>query len=83
MDFRKVWLMIFIVTLLSFVFHSVFCALLEGTWTRADKTKISQLLWAARGRTPHYVKSHPWGLTIPTWGGVQYAPSSKKLGYII
>jgi hypothetical protein len=37
----------------------------------ADEADISQLLWAAKGRTPHYVKSHPWGLTIPTWGGGQ------------
>ena len=32
---------------------------------------VSQLLWAARGRTPHLYKSRPWGLTIPTWGGEQ------------
>jgi len=32
---------------------------------------ISQLLWAAKGRTPHYVGGNPWGLTIPTWGGRQ------------
>jgi hypothetical protein len=32
---------------------------------------VGQLLWAARGRTPHYYLSRPWGLTIPTWGGVQ------------
>ena len=37
----------------------------------ADETDISQMLWAAKGRTPHYIKSHPWGLTIPTWGGGQ------------
>lgn len=37
----------------------------------ADETDISQMLWAAKGRTPHYIKSHPWGLTIPTWGGRQ------------
>jgi len=37
----------------------------------ADETDISQLLWAAKGRTPHYIKSHAWGLTIPTWGGGQ------------
>jgi hypothetical protein len=38
---------------------------------QADETEISQMLWAAKGRTPHYVKSHPWGLTIPTWGAGQ------------
>jgi hypothetical protein len=32
---------------------------------------LSQLLWAARGRTPHLYKSRPWGVTIPTWGGEQ------------
>ena len=45
---------------------------------------MSQLLWAARGRTPHLYKSRPWGLTIPTWGGQQnlssvYVISDKKL----
>jgi hypothetical protein len=37
----------------------------------ADEADVSQLLWAAKGRTPHYIKSHPWGLTVPTWGGGQ------------
>jgi hypothetical protein len=36
---------------------------------------ISQLLWAAKGRTPHLIRLHVWkmmwGLTIPTWGGGQ------------
>jgi len=32
---------------------------------------VGQLLWAARGRTPHYYMSKPWGLTIPTWAGEQ------------
>ena len=36
---------------------------------------ISQLLWAAKGRTPHLIRIHvwnlQWGLTIPTWGGGQ------------
>jgi len=40
--------------------------------TRKD---VSQLLWAAKGRTPHYIRIHAWslqwGLTIPTWGGGQ------------
>ena len=45
--------------------------LFKKTGTQADETEISQLLWAAKGRTPHYIKSHPWGLTIPTWGGGQ------------
>lgn len=45
--------------------------LFQNTGTQADETDISQLLWAAKGRTPHYIKSHPWGLTIPTWGGGQ------------
>jgi len=45
--------------------------LFKNAGTQADETDISQLLWAAKGRTPHYIKSHPWGLTIPTWGGGQ------------
>jgi len=32
---------------------------------------ISQLLWADRGRTPHFYISKPWGMTIPTWAGKQ------------
>lgn len=42
--------------------------------TKGEKTTLEhlgQLLWAARGRTPHYYKSTPWGMTIPTWGGEQ------------
>jgi len=42
-----------------------------STCTQVDETDISQMLWAAKGRTPHYIKSYPWGLTIPTWGGKQ------------
>jgi len=45
--------------------------LFKNTGTQADEKDISQLLWAAKGKTPHYIKSHPWGLTIPTWGGGQ------------
>ena len=45
---------------------------------------ISQLLWAARGRTPHFYKSRPWGMTIPTSRGEQnissvYLMSDYKL----
>ena len=29
--------------------------------------EIGQLLWAAKGRTPHLYKSKPWGMTIPIW----------------
>jgi hypothetical protein len=32
---------------------------------------LGQLLWAARGRTPHLYKSRHWGMTIPTWAGEQ------------
>jgi hypothetical protein len=39
-----------------------------GTATRKD---LGQVLWAGRGRTPHYYHSVPWGLTIPTYGGRQ------------
>jgi hypothetical protein len=45
--------------------------LFQDAGTQADETDISQLLWAAKGRTPHYIKSHPWGLTISTMGGGQ------------
>ena len=39
----------------------------------ATEKDVSQLLWAAKGRTPHTVGSHPWGLTIPTWNhGQEY-----------
>ena len=41
----------------------------------ATKRDISQLLWAAKGRTPHCIRIQVWnlmwGLTIPTWGGGQ------------
>jgi len=37
----------------------------------ATQESISQLLWAARGRTPHLYKSKPWGMTIPTSRGEQ------------
>jgi hypothetical protein len=41
----------------------------------ATERDISQLLWAAKGRTPHPIRKHVWntlwGLTIPTWGGGQ------------
>jgi hypothetical protein len=38
---------------------------------KATKEGIGQLLWASRGRTPHYYKSRPWGMTIPTNRGMQ------------
>lgn len=49
---------------------------------------LSQLLWAARGRTPHYYKSEPWGLTIPTNRGEQnissiYVISNKQASQYI
>jgi hypothetical protein len=41
----------------------------------ATEKDASQLLWAAKGRTPHCIKINKWnlmwGLTIPTWGGGQ------------
>lgn len=37
--------------------------------TGANHQMLGQLLWAARGRTPHFYKSTPWGMTIPTWQG--------------
>lgn len=38
---------------------------------KASKDDISQMLWAAKGRTPHFIKSKPWGMTIPTYQGKQ------------
>lgn len=37
----------------------------------ADEADLGQILWAARGRTPHLYKSKAWGMTIPTWAGIQ------------
>lgn len=37
----------------------------------ATISDVGQLLWAARGRTPHYYKSKPWGMTIPVSRGNQ------------
>jgi hypothetical protein len=50
----------------------------------ATDVAISQLLWAARGRTPHFYKARPWGMTIPTAEGKQdiscvYMISGNKL----
>lgn len=52
--------------------------------TAATTGQVSQLLWAARGRTPHLYKSTPWGLTVPTWQGLQnissvYVAAGSKL----
>lgn len=49
---------------------------------------LSQLLWVARGRTPHFYKSQPWGMTIPTWASEQnissvYLVSNNKLSQYI
>ncbi len=38
---------------------------------KSTDESVSQLLWAARGRTPHFYKSRPWGMTMPTSGGEQ------------
>lgn len=38
---------------------------------KASRHSVSQLLWAAKGRTPHLYKSREWGMTIPSWGGDQ------------
>lgn len=58
--------------------------LFNNAGSSAEEKDVPQLLWAAKGRTPHYVKSRPWGLTIPTWGGGQgytdvYLVRGKKL----
>ncbi len=36
-----------------------------------SRETVSQLLWAARGRTPHFYKGKPWGMTIPVSRGDQ------------
>ncbi|MCW4003672.1 MAG: hypothetical protein NWE95_07160 [Candidatus Bathyarchaeota archaeon] len=42
---------------------------------KVTEPDVSQLLWAAKGRTPHLIRLHKWktmwGLTIPTWTGGQ------------
>jgi hypothetical protein len=35
------------------------------------KRLLGQMLWAARGRTPHFYLSKTWGMTIPVAHGVQ------------
>ena len=37
----------------------------------ANESALGQVLWAARGRTPHLYKSRHCGMTIPTWAGDQ------------
>ena len=40
----------------------------KHTGTRqVTESVVSQLLWAAKGRTPHLYKAKPWGMTIPFW----------------
>lgn len=46
----------------------------------AGRKEISQLLWAARGRTPHLYRGKEWGMTIPTWAGGQNYTSLYLLG---
>lgn len=36
-----------------------------------SRETASQLFWAARGRTPHFYKGRPWGMTIPVSRGDQ------------
>jgi hypothetical protein len=35
--------------------------------SKADLPELGQLLWAAKGRTPHLYKSKPWAMTVPFW----------------
>lgn len=51
---------------------------------KSTDESVSQLLWAARGRTPHLYKSRPWGMTVATAEGRQgissvYLISNNKL----
>lgn len=39
----------------------------KGAGKQATTNDLGQLLWAARGRTPHFSISSPWGMTIPTY----------------
>ncbi|WP_319586252.1 hypothetical protein [uncultured Desulfobulbus sp.] len=63
-------------------------ACIDSDGKDADASDISQLLWAARGRTPHYIMGKPYGLTIPTWAGGQniasvfYASSDGLYQYV-
>ena len=41
----------------------------NSTGRKSTLNDLGQLLWAARGRTPHYSMSEPWGLTIPRYHG--------------
>jgi hypothetical protein len=41
----------------------------NNTGRHISQNDLGQLLWAARGRTPHYHMSAPWGMTIPTYHG--------------
>lgn len=54
------------------------------TGKKAIDDSLGQILWAARGRTPHFYKARPWGMTIPTSQGKQdisciYIISRNKL----
>jgi hypothetical protein len=40
-----------------------------GSGKTLTSENLSQVLWAAKGRTSHFYKSIPWGMTIPTWNG--------------
>ena len=55
--------------------HLEHLAIFKKSGSSATEKDVSQLLWAAKGRTPHYIRMHVlnqlWGLTIPTWGGEQ------------
>jgi len=43
----------------------------KGSLDRVTRAQLGQVLWAARGRTPHLYQSKPWGMTVPTAYGVQ------------
>jgi hypothetical protein len=45
----------------------------------ANHAMLSQLLWADRGRTPHWCLANRWGLTIPTWRAEQNITSVSIL----
>jgi len=53
------------------LFEAVERASTSARGRAAGTREISQLLWAARGRTPHLYRGREWGMTIPTWAGGQ------------
>ena len=56
------------------LFEAIERAEITSDGRRSGSKDVSQLLWAARGRTPHKYRGREWGMTIPTWAGGQNLP---------